>query len=203
MRLDLRRVCVFGLSAVAFLPLSAFCYALLLPYYEQLLTALANVIFESASSPLSITIGTDGHLVVSRVSETGAGVQESYDPNVLFLNLAILPALLLASPGKLVHRMRAVVLSVPALLALNLLLFLVLLRTRLCLSADPDGSLCVWAWGLLMTSGQVTAVLAWALLSRHAFLPAGSNRRVGAGEPGRNDPCPCGSARKYKHCCGG
>lgn len=22
-------------------------------------------------------------------------------------------------------------------------------------------------------------------------------------EPGRNDPCPCGSGRKYKHCCGG
>jgi preprotein translocase subunit SecA len=21
-------------------------------------------------------------------------------------------------------------------------------------------------------------------------------------EPGRNDPCPCGSGKKYKHCCG-
>src|ERR1700733_16124869 len=21
-------------------------------------------------------------------------------------------------------------------------------------------------------------------------------------KPGRNDPCPCGSGRKYKHCCG-
>ncbi len=20
-------------------------------------------------------------------------------------------------------------------------------------------------------------------------------------KPGRNDPCPCGSGRKYKHCC--
>jgi uncharacterized protein YecA (UPF0149 family) len=23
-----------------------------------------------------------------------------------------------------------------------------------------------------------------------------------AEEPGRNDPCPCGSGKKYKHCCG-
>jgi preprotein translocase subunit SecA len=23
-----------------------------------------------------------------------------------------------------------------------------------------------------------------------------------AGAPGRNDPCPCGSGRKYKQCCG-
>ncbi len=22
-------------------------------------------------------------------------------------------------------------------------------------------------------------------------------------KPGRNDPCPCGSGKKYKHCCGG
>lgn len=23
-----------------------------------------------------------------------------------------------------------------------------------------------------------------------------------AAKPGRNDPCPCGSGKKYKHCCG-
>ncbi len=23
-----------------------------------------------------------------------------------------------------------------------------------------------------------------------------------ASEPGRNDPCPCGSGKKYKKCCG-
>lgn len=199
---DLRRICGFGLSAVASLFLSALCYFQLLPYYGQILAALANALFKFVSSPLSVTVGTDAHLVVSGVSGTGMGAQDSYDPNVLFLNLAILPALLLASPGKLVHRMRLVVLSVPALLLLNLLLFLLLLRTRLCLSGDPDDSLCVWAWGLLMTSGQVTPVLAWALLSRNAFLPIEWHRRVTSGEPGRNAPCPCGSARKYKHCCG-
>ena len=25
----------------------------------------------------------------------------------------------------------------------------------------------------------------------------------GVPEPGRNDPCPCGSGRKFKRCCGG
>jgi uncharacterized protein YecA (UPF0149 family) len=24
----------------------------------------------------------------------------------------------------------------------------------------------------------------------------------GGGKPGRNDPCPCGSGKKYKQCCG-
>jgi hypothetical protein len=31
--------------------------------------------------------------------------------------------------------------------------------------------------------------------------PAWTPAAVG-GEPGRNEPCPCGSGRKYKHCCG-
>jgi preprotein translocase subunit SecA len=26
--------------------------------------------------------------------------------------------------------------------------------------------------------------------------------RVGGRKVGRNDPCPCGSGKKYKHCCG-
>jgi len=33
---------------------------------------------------------------------------------------------------------------------------------------------------------------------------AGSKKRlkVGGKKVGRNDPCPCGSGKKYKHCCG-
>jgi preprotein translocase subunit SecA len=27
-------------------------------------------------------------------------------------------------------------------------------------------------------------------------------RKVGGKKVGRNDPCPCGSGKKYKHCCG-
>jgi len=32
--------------------------------------------------------------------------------------------------------------------------------------------------------------------------PAGGKQRVGGKKIGRNDPCPCGSGKKYKHCCG-
>ena len=27
-------------------------------------------------------------------------------------------------------------------------------------------------------------------------------QRVAGKKVGRNDPCPCGSGKKYKHCCG-
>ena len=34
-----------------------------------------------------------------------------------------------------------------------------------------------------------------------AFSPEATYRRL-APKPGRNDPCPCGSGKKFKHCCG-
>jgi FkbM family methyltransferase len=30
----------------------------------------------------------------------------------------------------------------------------------------------------------------------------GQQLSIGAKQPGRNEPCPCGSGKKYKHCCG-
>lgn len=35
----------------------------------------------------------------------------------------------------------------------------------------------------------------------HLFRFRGTGRPKGSKEPGRNDPCPCGSGNKYKHCC--
>jgi hypothetical protein len=36
-----------------------------------------------------------------------------------------------------------------------------------------------------------------------AWLPVASPVRRTEPKPGRNDPCPCGSGKKYKKCCGG
>ena len=33
-------------------------------------------------------------------------------------------------------------------------------------------------------------------------LSAEAPRKPASGGPGRNDPCPCGSGKKYKKCCG-
>lgn len=45
-----------------------------------------------------------------------------------------------------------------------------------------------------------------ALLARRDATPkssaAGSSLSDGSKQPGRNDPCPCGSGKKYKKCCG-
>lgn len=45
--------------------------------------------------------------------------------------------------------------------------------------------------------------------ARENLSEGGSGKKPGApvskttpGAPGRNQPCPCGSGKKYKHCCG-
>jgi uncharacterized protein YecA (UPF0149 family) len=58
------------------------------------------------------------------------------------------------------------------------------------------------AW--VLTSGQMTAVVLWALLTGGYWFPKarGAVRFRGSGRMSRNAPCPCGSQRKYKRCCG-
>jgi len=42
---------------------------------------------------------------------------------------------------------------------------------------------------------------AYWLARRTEFAPAGSPVKRATPRVGRNDPCPCGSGKKYKHCC--
>ena len=53
-------------------------------------------------------------------------------------------------------------------------------------------------------AGSVAAIYRFWLPRRqvqHASLVASTFRREGP-KPGRNDPCPCGSGKKFKKCCG-
>ena len=55
------------------------------------------------------------------------------------------------------------------------------------------------------TRDELLAEACWAAQDLRMFwvdhAPKPATRRVDA-EPGRNDPCPCGSGRKYKKCHG-
>jgi uncharacterized protein len=46
-------------------------------------------------------------------------------------------------------------------------------------------------------------VRAYRYFQRRAVIPFGRTSRSRPGKAGRNEPCPCGSGKKYKRCCGG
>jgi uncharacterized protein len=67
-------------------------------------------------------------------------------------------------------------------------------------SADPEGE----SEAALEALGPwVEAIAAyWQLRWRTKIVASkDSNLRARALRPGRNDPCPCGSGRKFKKCC--
>ena len=169
MILTVRRLCACGVWAIASLPLSAACYVLVLPYYERVLTFLANVLLKSVSPRLTVAVNHDAQLVVSTTSALGVGVLDRYDPHVVFLNLVILPALVLASPVGLARRIKVIAATMPVLLFVDVMMFFGMVQTRTLLAGDPYNGIYAWMWGTVMAGGQVTAVLAWALAHRDVF----------------------------------
>ena len=66
------------------------------------------------------------------------------------------------------------------------------------LERDAIDSLTAEAPGLI--SGWVETLNRWRL--EHCATPAATVETPSPGKIGRNDPCSCGSGRKYKRCCG-
>lgn len=57
---------------------------------------------------------------------------------------------------------------------------------------------------LRFVAGVICGVSLWIVAGLHWLLGDRANSRprpAATGPPGRNDPCPCGSGRKYKKCC--
>jgi len=171
-----RDVAKFAAALVVSLPISLAMYALCIPYYERALVAGIG----SSSVDLA-----DGEVVVSRPSSGGVVVHDRYDPHIVLLNLAIVPALILAFPVRGQERLRAVLLAVPVLLVLDVALLALVLRTRWALGDGHAPILPVAAWGVLMTSGQTTGVLVSAFVAGRILL----GRSIAAGLSKQGRPC--------------
>ena len=56
-----------------------------------------------------------------------------------------------------------------------------------------------WRYGKIKEIGRRSLPIGKRL---DADAPPAREPRLSEGRPGRNDPCPCGSGKKYKKCCG-
>jgi hypothetical protein len=77
-----------------------------------------------------------------------------------------------------------------------------LLEDFLMFVAGEEGLTTQWEWSSAIDESREGFVAAMRSPSREAPPPARHlpDRRPAA-KIGRNDPCPCGSGKKYKHCC--
>ena len=125
-------------------------------------------------------------------------------------NVPFLLALLLMTPGINLTGRGARVAAGLVLLFFSQALFVVTKVEVTLIAAQHPLAGTSWLWSSVDNFLEITGkaffpVMIWLLLC----LPYMMGRidrppaPVPAGKPGRNAPCPCGSGKKYKHCCGG
>jgi len=124
-------------------------------------------------------------------------------------NLVLLVALILSAPGvPSYQRMKILILGVVILLGLDIATLIVGIEHSYAGRGIVPLTATEWVvydqvFMLFGTGITLFPVLIWGLLTFKYWLPMPHVKvKIRAGKIGRNDPCPCGSGKKYKLCCG-
>jgi hypothetical protein len=124
-------------------------------------------------------------------------------------NMPFLLTLLLVTPGMRVGNRLLRLVTACFLLYLSHVAFLMVKVEVTLLAAEHPLAGTPWLWNTLDNLFEITGkaffpIFIWLLLGLPYMLGEvdPSPVRNIKGQPGRNDPCPCGSGSKYKFCCG-
>jgi hypothetical protein len=164
MRAARRDAIRFAILAVPLLAACLVLYAALLHPYESAVVRVANLWLESLARPFLLEVDTEGALALYAVVSDGARKFAVPRPHGVFLSLALLPALVLATPAPWRDRLRWILIALPVLFASHVVALLVLYRAHLVLREGPSMPNTV-LFGLAARSGQLVAVALWALLT--------------------------------------
>jgi len=194
----------------AFVTLSV-AWVLLAPAYSAVLSRAVGLLSPVLETERPARYEVDGaKIVVVRSAVVGgrrAMVRQGLWDGRFAWSLTLLVAVLVAVPRWAApRRWRSVVYAVAAMAALHLANVLTnVVYTQMRAPGVAEAAWSPVTQGLVSTSsyfldvvgnGLAAMVLFFVLVDRF-WRPA-----PGKVEVGRNDPCPCGSGRKAKHCCG-
>ncbi len=152
-----------------------------------------------------LTLGAEDHALLLR--SRSPAFEAVVNLRDLTVNQPILWALLLVTPGMHLYNRIKALLSGTALLMLTHLAFLVCKIEIILIGAGhaAAGYSLLWsnADNLFEISGKgFFPVVIWLALALPYLLGKIDRRdRVPVKKIGRNDPCPCGSGKKFKKCC--
>jgi len=194
------KLLIFAGKLILFLGLATLLFAFLAPKYNWLVVQASNGLIALLERPYQRTIlKAEGEetLLLSRYF----GREEVLTPRVrynyeLYYGLVLLLALLLATPGiRPLKRVELTSIASGVIFAFHVVDLTVIARGAF--QAEP-----ILFHAFLQPA---IPVLLWGLLTFRYWLPL--PKAVGSPETKsvkvrRNDPCPCGSGKKYKHCCG-
>jgi hypothetical protein len=194
------------LVALAYGP-AFFLAGLLEPIYRKLLAEALDAVYAALGGRLAFA--AEGSSLVFRSAippyfKAGLGADQAYS------NLPFLIALLAVTPGMRLSRRAFSLAAGCGMLFLSHVLFLITkVESSLIQAAHPLGNGNRLFWESLDYSFEFLGkgffpVGIWLLFAL-GFMTGQVDERQApepARQTGRNEPCPCGSGKKYKHCCG-
>lgn len=142
--------------------------------------------------------------------ETGNTVRLKAQANTLCIAPIIVFSLILAWPGiTLLNRFQTFLISLPLIILMHALdlpmIFVEKIEAVHSTSDWGNTAHSVWSHVLINGGRQFLAIIVFLISIAPIYIkidqntPAVSIAQTAA--PGRNDPCPCGSGKKYKQCC--
>lgn len=142
--------------------------------------------------------------------ESGNTVRLKAQANTLCIAPIIVFSMILAWPGlTLLNRLQTFLISLPLLILMNALdlpmIFIEKIESVHSTSAWANTARSVWSHVLINGGRQFLAIVVFLISIAPIYLTLGHGVSPASEAPGivprRNDPCPCGSGKKYKHCC--
>jgi len=185
----------FGVGLITSLIAMTCLFAYLSPHYNSLIVRASNGLIGLLEHPRRTVLEAQGSraLVLKRSPEEETPLlrynYEQYYGVILFLSL------LLATPR--LGFTRKLVSAMVGLCALVVFHTLVLAANA---RIDIHGE--SWLTTLFLFTRVAVVVLLWVLLTFRYWFPWPKAAPLKGEHPKPNDPCPCGSGKKYKYCCG-
>jgi hypothetical protein len=134
----------------------------------------------------------------------GAIVKIKGQASTLCIAPIIIFSIILAWPGLLIkERLKAILLAIPMMLAVSAVDYPIIFIADI-ESAFSDAPILNTArllWKHLMNNGGRQFLSLIACLASLYLATKTSKEQIETDKIGRNAPCPCGSGKKYKHCC--
>ena len=169
-----RKILPFGLHFVALFLLFVVLYLTVLPAYEPAAVGSANFVTSRLSPPTDIEIRRTGHwqsfVFTPRQGRRPLKGWNLMLPHLIFLSLAVLPPLLLATPAPVPDRLRMLGLALPLVFLVHVLSIIGLTRGVQCLQQAPGTFHCLWMLRLVSSSGQLFAAALWLLFTWRYWL---------------------------------
>jgi hypothetical protein len=175
MRVARRDALRFAILAVPLLAVSLALYAAGIHGYESIVVRAANLWLASLSRPFLLEVDDAGALSLYAIVPEGARSFGLPRPHGIYLSLALVPALLLATPAPWRSRMRWLLIALPIVFLSHVLALLLLYHAHLALRGGAGMPYTV-LFGLASRSGQLVAVALWALSTWRFWFRAPDSR---------------------------